>query len=222
MFQALGPQLGRVEKATLVELGFLIPATILQVTTPCVLSDTIDDYADIVKGLHKNRKRTTFIAGDVVAEAKKGHECIVLVDMISYGEELRDVIRSSGLTCELVFSTKMAGGTKKKAIATMSSKARHEMIERFRSRETSVLVATYDLLSEGFDHPPLDRLFMTIPVSDKNRALLEQTLGRLERPSPGKVLALAYDYVDTHKLLLRQAEGRLVLYESNLMKVLKK
>lgn len=221
MFQALGPQITSVKKETLISLGHLVPATVVQIPTPCFVPDNLQEYRDVIDALHSSTSRTNKIITDVHRNASNGHECIVLVDEIAYGEKLRDGILRKGLSCELVFSTKMGGGRgKKKVVASMSSKKRAEAIDRFKAGETAVLVATYDLLSEGFDHAPLDRLFMTVPISDKNRALIEQTIGRVERPSPGKSEAVVYDYVDNHRMLTKQAEGRRSVYEDNHVKVI--
>lgn len=223
MFQSLGPQIVQIEKQELINSGHLVPATIVQVPTPCFIPDNLSEYRDVIDTLHNSSARTSKIVAQVAEDAKAGHECIVLVDEIAYGEAITRAVCSRGLSCELVFSTKVAsrGRGKKKVVASMSAKERSAVLSRFRARDTKVLVATYDLLSEGFDHAPLDRLFMTIPISDKNKALLEQTIGRVERPSPGKKEAIVYDYVDNHRMLLRQAEGRLAVYEDNHMNVSK-
>ena len=65
-----------------------------------------------------------------------------------------------------------------------------------QSEETMLLVATGQLVGEGFDYPRLDALFLATPVSWKG--VVEQYAGRLHRDYPGKEAVYIYDYVDTH------------------------
>ena len=62
--------------------------------------------------------------------------------------------------------------------------------------ETMILVATGQLIGEGFDYPRLDTLIMAAPVSWKG--IVEQYAGRLNRDYPGKNDVVIYDYVDIH------------------------
>lgn len=57
-----------------------------------------------------------------------------------------------------------------------------------------VLIATGQLIGEGFDFPRLDTLIMAAPVS--GRGVLEQYAGRLNRSYEGKDMAVIFDYVD--------------------------
>jgi superfamily II DNA or RNA helicase len=59
-----------------------------------------------------------------------------------------------------------------------------------------VIVATGQLVGEGFDCPNLTTLFIATPVRFQGRLL--QYLGRVLRPPPGKTRAKVYDYVDVH------------------------
>ena len=56
-----------------------------------------------------------------------------------------------------------------------------------------VLVATGQLIGEGFDCRELSTLFLATPIRFNGRLL--QYLGRILRPAPGKDKARVYDYV---------------------------
>uniref|UniRef100_UPI00356197F7 DEAD/DEAH box helicase n=1 Tax=Desulfosarcina sp. TaxID=2027861 RepID=UPI00356197F7 len=58
----------------------------------------------------------------------------------------------------------------------------------------NVLIATGQLIGEGFDCPDLSTLFMATPVRFSGRVM--QYLGRILRPAQGKMRARVYDYVD--------------------------
>ena len=68
-------------------------------------------------------------------------------------------------------------------------------VESLERSGRSVLLATGKLIGEGFDHPRLDTLFLTFPVSWKG--IVYQYVGRLHRSHTGKVEARVYDYVDS-------------------------
>lgn len=69
-------------------------------------------------------------------------------------------------------------------------------MEQVASNETMILVATGQMVGEGFDYPRLDTLIMATPVSW--RGIVEQYAGRLNRDYEGKKNVIIYDYVDSH------------------------
>ena len=70
-----------------------------------------------------------------------------------------------------------------------------------------VLLASGKLVGEGFDHPPLDTLMLTMPISWKGT--LQQYAGRLHREQAGKQRVRIIDFIDTgHPSLLRMWERR--------------
>ena len=62
--------------------------------------------------------------------------------------------------------------------------------------ESLILVATGQIIGEGFNFPRLDTLMLAAPVSFAGR--LEQYVGRLNRDYEGKKEVIVYDYVDLH------------------------
>ena len=69
-------------------------------------------------------------------------------------------------------------------------------MEEVSADETMILVATGQMVGEGFDYPRLDTLIMATPVSWKG--IVEQYAGRLNRDYAGKKDVVIYDYVDSH------------------------
>lgn len=70
-----------------------------------------------------------------------------------------------------------------------------------------VLLASGKLVGEGFDHPPLDTLVLTMPISWKGT--LQQYAGRLHREQAGKQRVRIIDFIDArHPSLLRMWERR--------------
>ena len=64
------------------------------------------------------------------------------------------------------------------------------------AEESIILVATGQLIGEGFDMPRLDTLFLATPVSGEQ--IVDQYAGRLHRDYEGKKNVIIYDYVDRH------------------------
>ncbi len=66
----------------------------------------------------------------------------------------------------------------------LTPETRHEIVEAVQAGEVEVLVATLQLISEGFDCPGLSTLFLTTPISFEGRLL--QVIGRIMRPAENK------------------------------------
>lgn len=71
-----------------------------------------------------------------------------------------------------------------------------EQMEKVPADETMILVATGQMVGEGFNYPRLDTLIMATPIS--YRGIVEQYAGRLNRDYAGKKNVVIYDYVDSH------------------------
>jgi superfamily II DNA or RNA helicase len=87
------------------------------------------------------------------------------------------------------------------------------VLKRLEERDINVLVATGQLVGEGFDLKALSVLFLTMPIKFSGR--LMQYLGRVLRTAPGKKQARVYDYVDVHVGVLEAAaRARRQVYEA--------
>ena len=67
----------------------------------------------------------------------------------------------------------------------------------------NVVIATGQLVGEGFDCRNLSTLFLATPIRFSGRVI--QYLGRVLRPAPGKKYARVFDYVDVHVEPLKKA-----------------
>ena len=74
---------------------------------------------------------------------------------------------------------------------------------------TSVLVATYGMLEEGFDDPAIDTLILCTP-----RSRVQQTIGRAERTAVGKLRPRVYDVVDDNHVFQAMWRKRCDFYET--------
>ena len=221
MFNVVGPTIAKVEKKQLIEAKQIIPATVIQRHTGIAIDGRISDYQTIMDKLCKSEQRLDMIVGDVLVEATTGNICVVLTRTIDYGRKISSRIKNFGFKPSFVYSTEIIREDgKKKRTKAMPKAARNKNIQDFISGETNIIIATLRFLAEGFDHKPLNRLFIVNPISHRNRTLIEQACGRVERVHPGKSEAIVYDYVDDHALLKAQAISRVDIYKNSLMSVI--
>lgn len=136
--------------------------------------------------LRKNEIRNDLIASDVKKALDEGRTPLILTRFTDQAAVLYELLKPYAdkpflLTGEM---------PKKERDGAMKA-----MME-VQPEETMLLVATGQLVGEGFDYPRLDALFLATPVSWKG--VVEQYAGRLHRDYPGKDAVYIYDYVDTH------------------------
>src|SRR5699024_2717163 len=96
--------------------------------------------------------------------------------------------------------TKMFQNFTKNIIVFSGNKSKKELNLSFEKlsnipmQEERLIIAKGKYISEGFDDPRLDTLFLTMPISWKG--MLQQYVGRLHRLHKNKAEVQVYDYVD--------------------------
>ena len=79
--------------------------------------------------------------------------------------------------------------------------------------KSNLILATGRYLGEGFDHPRLDTLFLSLPVSWKGT--IAQYAGRLHRDHHSKSEVIVYDYADMNvPMLAKMFKRRLRGYKA--------
>lgn len=93
----------------------------------------------------------------------------------------------------------------------IGNRDRQEIVDRLNRGEIKTLIATGQLIGEGFDCRQLSTLFLSTPIRFNGRVL--QYLGRVLRPAPGKDRAKVFDYVDVNvRPLAASAKARERVY----------
>ncbi len=184
IFWYLGDVHHAVDKADLVAGGHILGAeVVIRETAFSPYHDPVREYPKMLSELTADDDRNRLIAADVAAEARRGAGvCLVLSDRKKHCETLQSLLRYR-------FKTDAALLTGDLSIAR-----RRETLEAISAGGVRVLVATGQLIGEGFDCRDLTTLFIATPVRFSGR--LVQYLGRVLRPAPGKKRAKVYDYVD--------------------------
>ncbi len=141
-------------------------------------------FSRLINYISSDKARNRLICEKIKQEA--GHSCLVLSDRISQLESIRDLLPDDLQKTAVMIDGKMQTQKKKQA--------RQDAINSMKSGSKKILFATYGLAKEGLDIPCLDRLFLASPKKDS--AVVEQSLGRISRTSPGKKDAICYDFID--------------------------
>jgi superfamily II DNA or RNA helicase len=158
--------------------------------------------------LVRDSGRNDMIAGDVSDALRLGRTPLVISDRKDHLRSLADEIerKTADLPCRIF---RLDG----EVPVAVRKKTMQELRLALEQRQRVCLLSTASLIGEGFDLPPLDTLFLAMPISFKGRVV--QYAGRLHRSSEGKTSALIYDYVDTScALTLKMYHRRLPAYRS--------
>lgn len=138
----------------------------------------------IYKALRSDSARTDQVVADVLAALARGRHCLILTQWKSHVSLFADALRDHDPVV-------LVGGT--------SATARRDALTRLIPRPDGpplLAIATGPYIGEGFDCPPLDTVFLAVPIAQKTN--LVQWVGRILRPYPGKATAEVHDYHDVH------------------------
>lgn len=152
------------------------------------------DYHALIKALTRHEGRNMLIIGDICKAVEDNGTVLVVSDRLGHCEIFWRHLQSRGIATAL-----LSGRT--------PPDERTRIVEDVRAGRLQVLVATIQLIGEGFDCPGLTSLFLTTPIAFEGRLL--QVIGRIMRPAAGKE-ARVFDYLDDAvPVLRRSAKGRL-------------
>ncbi|HPR55403.1 MAG TPA: helicase-related protein, partial [Deltaproteobacteria bacterium] len=167
--------------------------------TNCAFFFDADEYQYMISALVENAKRNSLIVDDVVAHswAEDTGIALVISDRVSHCEELFRAIRARGVdACMLTGSVPV--------------RERARIVEDLNGNRARVLVATAQLIGEGFDLKQLSSIFLATPIKFTGR--VKQYIGRILRVTEGKEEALIYDYLDVNGMLRNSFSSRMSAY----------
>ncbi len=201
IFWYIGDIRHRVNTDELVDNGSILRAEVVTRQTDFKpFSDPSAEYSRMLSELTEDEQRNRLIASDIAREAGNGGGiCIALSDRKSHCERLRAILQKDfSQPCDVL-------------TGDLSATKRQALVERLNAGDIRVLIATGQLIGEGFDCKELSTLFLATPIRFSGR--VQQYLGRVMRPAPGKKKARIYDYID-HRVgpLLAAAQARQKLY----------
>ena len=183
-----------VDRATLREVGAVLRPKIVTRETRFDYWFN-DDYSRMLSAIAGDQDRNRLIAADVREQSAKGGLSLVVSDRTEHLKALAAMVKVDG-------SAVLTGKT--------PAKERKRIVADLQEGKIKTLFSTLSLIGEGFDCPAMDALFLASPIKFSGR--LTQTVGRVLRPSEGKV-PVVFDYVDSRVgLLAYQAKARRKVY----------
>ncbi len=148
--------------------------------------------------LTEDPARNRLIVQDVAKETGIGEGiCLVLSDRKTHCRTLQNLLSRRGIQSEVL-------------TGDVPDDDRKTIVDNLNGNRVRVLVATGQLIGEGFDCKELSTLFLTTPIRFDGR--LVQYLGRVLRPAPGKGKARVFDYVDPIGVQQAAAKARQRVY----------
>jgi superfamily II DNA or RNA helicase len=138
------------------------------------------------KIIRNNEMRNEQISDDIKLCIEAGRTPVVLTRFTDHAEILYDLVKNYA---DHVFL--LTGNEAKKEQLELRAQ-----MDAVPVRESLILIATGQLIGEGFDYPRLDTLIMADPVAWKG--IVEQYAGRLNRDYEGKQNVMIYDYIDAN------------------------
>lgn len=141
---------------------------------------------DAYELLRKNEVRNEQIANDIRQCIADGRTPVVLTRYTNHAADLYERVKAYADKAFL-----LTGKLSKKEQSALRLE-----LEEFPADRSMVLIATGQLIGEGFDYPRLDTLILAIPVAFEG--VVEQYAGRLGRNYEGKENVIIFDYVDSH------------------------
>jgi superfamily II DNA or RNA helicase len=125
--------------------------------------------------------------------------CLVLSDRVAHCRTLVELLAARGVTAAML-------------TGDLPAADRRKVVEALNGGQVKVLVATGQLIGEGFDCHELSTLFLATPITFNGRLI--QYLERVLRPAPGKAKTTVFDYLDIHVPVLEAAaRARQRVYE---------
>jgi superfamily II DNA or RNA helicase len=196
----IGDKVHEVPAQELQDNGSILKAEVIwRETAFSTMLDPSTQYSRMLSELCTDPQRNQLICSDVAEEIREASGvCLILSDRKSHCRDLQAMLGRMGINAALL-------------IGDMKAKERHQVVEDLNEGRCKVVVATGQLIGEGFDCKALSTLFLACPVKFSGRMI--QYLGRVLRPAPGKDRARVLDYVDPIGVLQNAARARQRVYD---------
>jgi superfamily II DNA or RNA helicase len=158
----------------------------------------MDDYQSLISDLVCDQERNEIIVKDVMNQVNtETGIALVISDRKNHCKKLCELIETEGIETRLL-------------TGAITNGKRKDIIEELDQGHVKVLVATGQLIGEGFDLKTLSSIFITTPIKFSGR--VKQYIGRILRMADGKDKAIIYDYKDEPGILQYSFKNRLRAY----------
>jgi superfamily II DNA or RNA helicase len=159
IFWYVGDVTHQVDAAALVEAGHILQAEIIWRETNFEPTyDASEEYSRMLSELTRDPGRNGLIADDVaqVARCDERGVCLVLSDRVAHCKTLVELLAARGVTAAMLTGD-LPAADRRKVVASLNGGC------------VKVLVATGQLIGEGFDCRELSTLFLATPIKFNGR-----------------------------------------------------
>lgn len=186
----MGDRAHQVDPRKLTACGAVLEPEFIQKPTAFRFVFRGNNYQTLMNRLTKNEARNRQIVDDIESEAENAAGTILVVsDRVAHCQKLAELLAEKGIQASVL-------------TGKQSAQYRSAIVESLHRGEIRVLIATLQLVGEGFDASGLTTLFLTTPIKFTGR--LRQVIGRILRPAAGK-RPKVIDYVDEHVGVLKNS-----------------
>lgn len=163
---------------------------------------------EVFRALAGDAERNLRLAADMLAAYREGRKVLALTERSGHLPLLVEAVEALADAGEIAGRCFVLHGrqSKRRRAAVFAE------LEALDDAAPRIVLATGRLIGEGFDHPPLDTLVLSLPISWKGA--LMQYAGRLHRAHAGKQDLRIHDYADDHPQLLRMWRKRRSGYQN--------
>jgi superfamily II DNA or RNA helicase len=193
IYYFMGDRLHRVDRDELKSTGAILAPQVIRAVTPFTYRYR-GDYQALIKALVRHEGRNLQILGDILGVVREGGGTVLVVsDRVDHCRFFVEKLQARGVRAELLSGS-------------VGPEERSAIVAAVQGGKIAVLVATLQLIGEGFDCPGLSSLFLSTPITFEGRLL--QVIGRIMRPAANKQ-ARVFDYIDENiPALMRSARAR--------------
>jgi len=168
------------EKSTkeLEKEGFLVPTKCLfyKNTLEIPTNAEVEKYSDAYRNVIAfNKDRNKFVL-DLINK-NKDKKFMIITKLVEHSQELKELIENSEVIT-----------------GSIAMKDRKDILGRFKEGNFNVLIGTQQILSTGLDIPSCD--VMCNMTANKSDIMTVQSIGRVKRKAPGKLVSYFIDFND--------------------------
>jgi len=169
--------------------------------TGMFVPERLDNWSRLINKLSKDDDRNLTIIEKIIEDVEDGRHVLVLTERVQHTIYLANYLSQEGYTAKAVFGA-------------LKQNKREEVWELAKSGELQVVVSVAKIVQHGITVKPWDCVHLTMPSN--NKATVEQRVGRVRTPSPGKRKPLIRDWIDRddNPLILYTAKTRRGVYEA--------
>lgn len=181
LWWSFGKEIWKIDHRSLEHNGLIMVPEFSFIDTMWKPRRESEEYGRVVTEMTLDKDRNETIVDIATKCAAEGRSILILSDRVGHCESLAEELIERGIKAAAL-------------VGKLSSKRRAVLIEAMNAGELSVCTAT-TIADEGLDIPRLDTLIMATPSSSLGR--VEQRVGRIMRPAPGKQGPLVFDLRDS-------------------------